>query len=195
MVHTWIMDVTPLQNDMIYRRCYNRLPDWRREKADRIRPLEGKMQSVGVWILYQQIRKYYELSDQMPYNLSHSGKYALCSVSTQPDAQVGCDVEMMKGNKIRLAERYFCPGEVAWIQSRKNEAEQAEGCYRYWVLKESFIKALDERGARLVRQPEAVPGTYYYQEYQTDAGDARIAVCSTEKKFDELHYLDERNII
>ena len=46
MVHTWIMDVTPLQNDMIYRRCYNRLPAWRREKADRIRPLEGKMQSV-----------------------------------------------------------------------------------------------------------------------------------------------------
>ena len=141
MVHTWIMDVTPLQNDMIYRRCYNRLPDWRREKADRIRPLEGKMQSAGAWILYQQMRKYYELSDQMPYNLSHSGKYALCSVSTQPDAQVGCDVEMIKENKLRLAERYFCPGEVAWIQSQTTEAEQAEGFYRYWVLKESFIKA------------------------------------------------------
>ena len=197
MVHTWIMDVTPLQNDMIYRRCYNRLPDWRREKADRIRPLEGKMQSAGAWILYQQMRKYYELSDQMPYNLSHSGKYALCSVSTQPDAQVGCDVEMIKENKLRLAERYFCPGEVAWIQS-------------HWVLKESFIKAirlgmkqdlcefeiaLDEPEARLVRQPDAFPEKYYYQEYRTDAGDARIAVCSTEKKFGELHYLDERNII
>ena len=132
MVHTWIMDVTPLQNDMIYRRCYNRLPDWRREKADRIRPLEGKMQSAGAWILYQQMRKYYELSDQMPYNLSHSGKYALCSVSTQPDAQVGCDVEMIKENKLRLAERYFCPGEVAWIQSQTTEAEQAEGFYRDW---------------------------------------------------------------
>lgn len=210
MVHTWIMDVTPLQNDMIYRRCYNRLPDWRREKADRIRPLEGKMQSAGAWILYQQMRKYYELSDQMPYNLSHSGKYALCSVSTQPDAQVGCDVEMIKENKQRLAERYFCPGEVDWIQSQTTEAEQAEGFYRYWVLKESFIKAirlgmkqdlcefeiaLDEPEARLVRQPDAFPEKYYYQEYRTDAGDARIAVCSTEKKFGELHYLDERNII
>ena len=144
MVHTWIMDVTPLQDDMIYRKCYNRLPDWRREKADRIRPLEGKMQSAGAWILYQQMLKYYELSDQMPYNLSHSGKYALCSVSTQPDAQVGCDVEMIKENKLRLAERYFCPGEVAWIQSQTTEAEQAEGFYRYWVLKESFIKATRE---------------------------------------------------
>ena len=210
MVHTWIMDVTPLQNDMIYRKCYNRLPDWRREKADRIRPLEGKMQSAGAWILYQQMLKYYELSDRMPYNLSHSGRYALCSVGTQSGVLVGCDVEMIKENKLRLAERYFCPGEVTWIQSQTTEAEQAEGFYRYWVLKESFIKAirlgmkqdlrefeiaLDERGARLVRQPDTFPEKYYYQEYRTDAGDARIAVCSTEKKFGELHYLDERNII
>ena len=210
MVHTWIMDVTPLQNDMIYRKCYNRLPDWRREKADRIRPLEGKMQSAGAWILYQQMLKYYELSDCMPYNLSHSGRYALCSVGTQPGVLVGCDVEMIKENKQRLAERYFCPGEVDWIQSQTTEAEQAEGFYRYWVLKESFIKAihlgmqqdlrefeiaLDKEGARLVRQPDAFPEKYYYQEYRTDAGDARIAVCSTEKKFGELHYLDERNII
>ena len=130
MVHTWIMDVTPLQNDMIYRKCYNRLPDWRREKADRIRPLEGKMQSAGAWILYQQMLKYYELSDQMPYNLSHSGRYALCSVGTQLGVLVGCDVEMIKENKQRLAERYFCPGEVAWIQSQTTEAEQAEGFYR-----------------------------------------------------------------
>lgn len=210
MVHTWIMDVTPLQNDMIYRKCYDRLPDWRREKADRIRPLEGKMQSAGAWILYQQMLKYYELSDQMPYNLSHSGRYALCSVGTQPGVLVGCDVEMIKENKQRLAERYFCPGEADWIQSQTTEAEQAEGFYRYWVLKESFIKAihlgmqqdlrefeiaLDKEGARLVRQPDAFPEKYYYQEYRTDAGDARIAVCSTEKKFGELHYLDERNII
>ncbi len=210
MVHTWIVDVTPLQDDMIYSKCYNRLPDWRREKADRIRHLDGKMQSVGAWILYQQMLKYYDLSEKLPYNLSHSGRYALCSVADQADAQVGCDVEMIKDNKRRLAERYFCPGEVTWIQSQKTEAEQTERFYRYWVLKESFIKAirlgmkqdlrefeiaLDDRGARLVRQPEAFPKKYYYQEYQTVAGDARIAVCSTEKKFDELHYLDERNII
>ena len=210
MVHTWIMDVTPLQNDMIYRRCYNRLPDWRREKADRIRPLEGKMQSAGAWIYISRCGNIMSCRIRCHIICRIPGKYALCSVSTQPDAQVGCDVEMIKENKLRLAERYFCPGEVAWIQSQTTEAEQAEGFYRYWVLKESFIKAirlgmkqdlrefeiaLDERGARLVRQPEAVPGTYYYQEYQTDAGDARIAVCSTEKKFGELHYLDERNII
>ena len=88
MVHTWIMDVTPLQNDMIYRRCYNRLPDWRREKADRIRPLEGKMQSVGAWILYQQMRKYYELPDQMPYNLSHAqGKWTGFRVRQQKQSR------------------------------------------------------------------------------------------------------------
>lgn len=210
MVHTWIMDVTSLQNDMIYSKFYNRLPDWRREKADRIRHLDGKMRSVGAWILYQQMLKYYVLPDELPYNLSHSGRYALCSVADQADAQVGCDVEMIKENKLGLAERYFCPRETEWIKSQKTETEQTEGFYRYWVLKESFIKAirlgmkqdlrefeiaLDDRGARLVRQPETFPETYYYQEYQTTAGDARIAVCSTEKEFGELHYLDERNII
>ena len=210
MIHTWIMDVTSLQDDRIYSKCYNRIPDFRREKADRIRHLDGKIRSVGAWILYQQMLKYYEVSEKLPYNLSHSGRYALCSVTTRPDTQVGCDVEMIKENKLRLAERYFCPEEVAWIKSQKTEAEQTEGFYRYWVLKESFIKAirlgmkqdlrefeivLDEAGARLVRQPDGFTEKYFYQEYQTKMGDARIAVCSTEKKFGELHYLDERNII
>ena len=107
--------------------------------------------------------------------------------------------EMIKENKLRLAERYFCPGEVAWIQSQTTEAEQAEGFYRYWVLKESFIKAIrlgmKQDLCEFEIALDAFPEKYYYQEYRTDAGDARIAVCSTEKKFGELHYLDERNII
>ena len=96
---------------------------------------------------------------------------------------------------------------MAWIQSQKNETEQAEGFYRYWVLKESFIKAirlgmkqdlrefeiaLDERGARLVRQPEAVLGTYYYQEYQPDAVQKRnlvnFIILTNEISFDKILY-------
>lgn len=210
MVYTWIMDISLLRDENIYNQCYRCLPDFRQEKADRIRPLDGKMQSVGAWILYQKMLGYYHLTEQMPYNLSHSGRYALCSVSDQIGVRLGCDVETIKENRQKLAERFFCPAEVEWIRQRKTVKEQTEGFYRYWVLKESFIKAvrlgmkqdlrefeitLDAEGARLVRQPDAFPEKYYYQEYCTREGDARIAVCSTESEFDALHYLDERNVI
>lgn len=210
MVHTWIMDITPLRDENIYNQCYNRLPDFRREKADRIRALDGKMQSVSAWVLYQKMLEHYHLTEQMPYNLSHSGRYALCSVADQTGVRLGCDVEMIKENRQKLAERFFRPAEAEWIRRQKTAKEQAEGFYRYWVLKESFIKAvrlgmkqdlrgfeiaLDAEGARLVLQPDAFPERYYYQEYATADGDARIAVCSTESEFDALHYLDEQNII
>ena len=62
--------------------------------------------------------------------------------------------------------------------------------YRYWVLKESFLKAT-RKGLVMglntseiqIPQPEEIREAYYLKEYQTDG--ARIAVCSTNPNFDE----------
>lgn len=131
------------------------------------------------------------------FNLSHSGKYVLCSAGVSGE-RVGCDIECMRKYHERLAEKYFCSSEYERIRNA-DEAERTEMFYRYWVLKESFLKAtrkglvmglntseiqIPKQGDPFfLRQPEEIRETYYLKEYQTDG--ARIAVCSTNPNFDE----------
>lgn len=69
------------------------------------------------------------------------GKYVLCACSDREDVQTGCDVEMKGKLRMPVAERYFCREECEIIRNGKDEKEQAEWFYRFWVLKESFMKA------------------------------------------------------
>ena len=56
MVRAWIADVTPLYEDGCYREYYGSIPDFRKKKADALRTVEMKAQSVGAWTLWEQIR-------------------------------------------------------------------------------------------------------------------------------------------
>lgn len=210
MIQTWIADVTPLLDEQIFRKYYGRLPGWRREKAEKLKG-SRRAQSVGAWALYQSMRQFYGISEEAVYNLSHSGRYAMCAADVGQEGRrgkkgaitkLGCDVEMIKGFRPGVAKRFFCPAEEAYIMSRETERCRAEEFYRYWVLKESFIKAvreglkldlrtfeirIDEGSPVLIRQPEEYPEKYYYKEYTLEAGDAKCAVCSTDPEFGELH--------
>lgn len=204
MIQTWITDVTPLLDGWMYQKYYDRLPRWRKEKADRIRRTEDKILSVGVWSLYQCMLEAYEPSEQAAYNLSHSGRYALCSMDTGRNGsatKVGCDVEMIKEFRPGIAKRFFCPDEELYILQQSDAEHRADAFYRYWVLKESFVKAtrqglkmdlrsfeirIEDGKPRLVRQPEEYPEHYFYREYQVADRDARIAVCSTRPEFGEI---------
>lgn len=216
MIQTWIADVTPLLDNQTYEKYYAGLPRWRKEKADKEHHREDQARSVGVWILYRRMRETYGISEREVYNLSHSGRYALCSVRTcgtleksghtsrlavDSTVKLGCDVEMIGDFRPGIAKRFFCPAEEAYIQKQNGPKLKAEAFYRYWVLKESFIKAtrqglrmdlrsfeihIEDGQAMLIRQPEDYPERYYYREYQAEAGDAKIAVCSTDPEFGDM---------
>ena len=79
MIQTWIGDITPLLNERIYRKYYDSLPKWRKEKADKLKNLK-KAQSAGVWIVYQKMQEAYGFAEDAVYTLSQSGKYAMCAV-------------------------------------------------------------------------------------------------------------------
>ncbi|MCU6687420.1 4'-phosphopantetheinyl transferase superfamily protein [Dorea acetigenes] len=206
MIQTWAADITPLCESSIYRKYYNLVPDFRKEKADKIQDMQGKAQSVGVWILLMRMREAYGISGETVFNLSHSGQYVLCSVDDGkgvfPEVKLGCDIEVAgeyNEKRQRLAERFFSEGEVSYILSKKTEEEKRQAFYRLWVLKESFMKAtrlgmkLDMRsfevqfdsedGAVLARQPEAIKDVWHYQEYEIEGIEAKIAVCSTADEF------------
>lgn len=206
MVHVWFADITPLLIEETYRRYYQESPVWRRKKADRYKHGRGKAQSIGVWSLWERVRGIYGLPEGTIYNLSHSGDYVLCACSDRDGVKVGCDLEVMKEFREPVARRFFCENEYGYIMAEE-EKEQAQRFYRYWVLKESFMKAtrqgmaLDmrsfeigwEKGGMpvLIRKPMEYPEEYYYQEYTKEGVDAKIAVCTTDREIDaRLHVLE-----
>lgn len=115
---------------------------------------------------------------------------------------VGCDIETVKEARMKVAERFFCPGEMAHIQKQDGDRNRADAFFRYWVLKESFMKAvrlgmkLDTRKFEiefdkedhpvLVKKPEEFPERFFYKEYQMDGVNAKMAVCSTSDQFAEI---------
>lgn len=206
MVRVWLADITPLLEERRYQQYYQKLPAWRKEKADRYRFAAGRAQSVGVWSLWSRVKEQYGLTEDTVFNLSHSGDHVLCAFSDQPDAKVGCDLEQMKEFREPVAKRFFCQSEYEHIMANE-EADRARMFYRYWVLKESFMKATrqgmaldlrsfeigwNEKGEPvLVRKPKEYPEEYIYREYAREGVDARMAVCTTDKQIDGKLYVME----
>ncbi|MEO3872002.1 4'-phosphopantetheinyl transferase superfamily protein [Nonomuraea sp. B12E4] len=81
-----------------------------------------------------------ELAGDGPrFNLSHSGDVALLAVSATRD--VGVDVERVRHDMdvVRLAHRFFTPGEYALVRG----AERPPDAFaRLWTRKEACVKAL-----------------------------------------------------
>lgn len=206
MIRTGLLDVTFLENKEVFEEHYRKIPDFRKNKVNKIRTVNGKTLSMGVWILFQQMKEEYGIDEQATYNFSHSGRYALCSLADREnvDVEVGCDVERIAKLRLEVAKRFFCEAENKFVQTKKTEEEQVEAFYRMWVLKESFIKAtregmgMDLRSFEvgffengtpyLKHRPENFRKNYWYKEYKVEAGDAKVAVCATTPEFDErLH--------
>lgn len=199
MIRTWISDIRPLYEADKYQTYYEALPAFRKEKADRLQSQIGKAQSAGAWTLLETIRKEYGIAEEAAFNLSHSGDYVLCSVDMEcaSKTQVGCDIEAVKKARLKIAERFFCPSEYKRILKEEDTEQQDDLFYRFWVLKESFMKATRQGMAMdtksfevqlsdpptLLKKPDCYPTEYYYCEY--DAGvPYKIAVCSTDKEMD-----------
>ena len=204
MVRAWMADVTPLLEENCYRQIYERLPLFRREKADALRRPEAKAQSVGAWTLWEKIRAEYGLPESSVYNLSHSGKCVMCAaeLGDVPGVRVGCDVEQVREARLRVAAHFFCEEEYRTIAGGETEEERQDRFYRYWVLKESFMKAtrrgmampLDGFSVRLgnppelIKQPADFPEKYYYREFRCPGLPYRMAVCTTDEVIDsEIH--------
>ena len=112
MIRVWIADVTPLYEKKCYSRYYEGLPSFRKEKADALKYLSRRVQSVGVWALWEKMRHTYDLEENVSFNLSHSGSWVMCAAQTEGEgARVGCDIEKIGQLRINVAERRFCREE------------------------------------------------------------------------------------
>lgn len=205
MVRAWIADIRPLLDTECYEHYYRQIPDFRREKADALKRPLMKAQSVGVWVLWQNICRKYGLDGSVPFNLSHSGEYVMCAACVDGKAEsIGCDLEKIGPVREKVARRFFCPEEYDTIMEGDSEQAKTERFYRYWVLKESFMKATGKGMAlaadsfciRLanppffIRQPEEFPGRYYYMEYRREGLPYCMAVCAADPEIDPTLYME-----
>ena len=148
-------DVTPLADPELYSLAYTAATPARREKADRYRFAKDRQLSLGAEALlrhalrcagfdtasidfdYGAEKKPYLKSGGIFFNLSHSEEWAVCAIG---ECELGCDVEKIAPIDLKLARR-FLPEEAEDIYAQPTEAEKLDLFYRYWTLKESFMKA------------------------------------------------------
>jgi len=73
------------------------------------------------------------------FNISHSGDFVLVAFS---DCQVGVDIEKNKGNRLKVAKRFFTQEELDDLFAISAEKQQIDYFYQLWTLKESYMKAI-----------------------------------------------------
>ncbi len=78
----------------------------------------------------------------LPFNLSHTRGMAVCAVLKQTDRSVGVDVERIdRRTDLALAGRYFAIEENRQLDAEADEDARRELFFRFWTLKEAFVKA------------------------------------------------------
>ena len=82
--------------------------------------------------------KPYFADSHLYFNISHSQDWVICAIS---DVEIGCDIEKVQPANLQIAERFFCPEEYHHIAKQRSTLERNLLFYRYWTLKESFLKA------------------------------------------------------
>lgn len=204
-------DTKELEDEWLYRRLYSSVSRQRREKADRMRFMKDKCLSLGAGVLLETALReagvrdihYSEEANGKPclssrqdirFNISHSGTKVLCALS---DHDIGCDVERIRDKGPEVAEHFFFREEYEALQNCRASEERKILFFRFWTLKESFMKAtglgfrLPLDAFSIIPGPEGVTlrqqvdsRQYYFREYDLQDG-YRYALCSAEKPVGE----------
>ncbi len=83
--------------------------------------------------------KPYIEGSNIQFNVSHSGEYVVCGISTKP---IGVDIEEIKNQDIAcIAKRFFSKAELQFL-NEEGETLFLERFYELWVLRESYLKWL-----------------------------------------------------
>ena len=212
MTETFLLDVSKLYDDRVFREYYGNLSGYRREKTDRLKIRKDKNLSLGIGILINRFLednfgicehfvRYSELKNGKPFfadfsnihfNASHSGDVCICTFS---ENNTGCDVERLSENKQlrQIAGRFFSEKEQAFFKTASESF--AESFFRLWTLKESYLKFTGEGLGGLnscqILFRENAPFVFsenkeqeiYFKEYRF--GEYVISVCSASDNFCE----------
>lgn len=153
MVNLYVLD-TNIREGFDFQKLYNKLPDYRKAKINKIKFQEDKILSLGAGLLTKHILTINNLNDinikfinngkpvveGLFFNISHSGKYVICAVA---DKAVGVDIEKISEYNENIPKRFFARKECEYL-SAQPEANKNKEFFRIWTIKESYIKMTGE---------------------------------------------------
>ena len=210
MLKTYIACTDELENSMLFFSLYAGMPQYRKEKIDRMVFPKDKRLSLGAGTLldyaltlegvsdreitYVQNQKPCLKNSNIRFNLSHSGNMVFCAVS---DKDVGCDVEQITDIDMQIAARFFFHEEYEAISACPDSTSINDLFFRYWTLKESFMKVtglgfklnlddfcIDLRSDGIDVKQSVDSRNYYFKEYTADTG-YKFSVCTADAPPDD----------
>lgn len=191
MTEVFFTKTDALSDERLFSKVYRQLCEGRRQKIDRLISKEAKIRSLAAGFLLLKALERRGLSDNaviyeggkpcvarenVYFNLSHSGKRAMCVAS---ENEVSCDCQEIGLYNKNLAKKYFFEREITAIE--RAEDKNAEFC-RIWTLKESLLK-LDGKGISGLKCADtAADNECFFKEYELSDG-YKYTVCG---RFDDL---------
>ena len=151
-MNIYYFNITVLRNRNVFGEVVKTLDDARAEKISRLRVTADKLRSAGAGILINFIKEKYNIAGDVkvdkfgkPYfedtdihfNISHSGCYLFAAVS---DEDIGIDIQKIKSDKHRIAEKNFLPSECAYINEIEDEKINQQRFCEIWTIKEAYLK-------------------------------------------------------
>ena len=204
------IDVRFLEDQEAFDFWYDKMPSYRKSKIDAMKPLKGKLLSLGAGIILlkgleefgcegaeiafsDNKKTYIDGADSLYFNLSHSGSMAVCAFS---DSEVGIDIEQNKAFKDSLIDYVFDDREKEYIRDLAQDESQMNALFtRLWTMKESIMKYF---GKGITMGPKSIyvdDALHIYHEgrrldelnlttYSSkDFEDYQISVCSEHADF------------
>ena len=182
MIKLFIADVSCFSNSELFNLSYSSLPDFRKEKVNKVRFSSDKNLELGAGLILQYAlnelginisnvtfttgkygKPYLRDFPDIFFSLSHSGAKVACVVS---DVETGCDIQYSQNspkNYLKIAKRFFTGYEysklIDCLNSSLDDAEAKELFFQIWVLKESCIKACGMGLSMPLNSFESLPET------------------------------------
>ncbi len=155
----YAMDVTALEDERRYARCWEQVPLSRRQRIEHLRQKEDRWRSLGAgWLLQEVLFRYFGLKspclDSLPggkpvvkdrpyiqFSLTHTGKWAVCAADI---CAIGADAETIQGDRMGIAGRFFTAEEQKSLLSLPSQEERDRAFTCIWTRKEAFLKYTGE---------------------------------------------------
>ena len=152
--YLYISKINILDNEEDYNKAYNSLSSFRKNKVDKYKFINDKKLAIIAELLlkiglkdlgiYDDVeyefnkynKPYLKNIDNLFFNYSHSKDFVICLLSSD---EVGCDIEYIRDIDINSMSKFFNDSERTFINKSNNKLDSF---YRFWTLKESFMKAV-----------------------------------------------------
>lgn len=157
MIKLLLADVLPLDDSAVYDGIYGRVSLERRSVADSFRFRKDRLLSLGAAALLDlglaefglcekdmsygrtaHGKPFFKNAPDIHFSISHSSSKVAVAFS---DREVGCDIEEISDIDLAVAERYFHRAEYEAIMAENGQEKRWRAFFRYWTLKESYMKA------------------------------------------------------